>query len=100
MKNLFLATAITAAAFFAIESTAQEEKTDPCADLYSLATEIMTARQNNVPMPGLMAIMSGQPALEAIVRDAYSHPAYSVKDNKQDAVNDFANDIANACYAQ
>lgn len=95
MKNLILATALTAAGFFAVEATADEPV--DCQQIEMLAAKIMEARQNNASMSTLMGI-GDHAAIQALVMMAYDEPAYTTAGYKRTAVAEFANEVARLCY--
>ena len=65
------------------EITAEEE--DYCRDLANSALIIMEKRQEGVSQSEMISRALGQPALEKIVRHAYSEQRYSDQSQKDEA---------------
>jgi hypothetical protein len=93
--------AAVAALFFAPPTFAQTEG-DPCSQYGYAARATMTARQNEMPIDSLMALANDAAAagehIRQLVLDPYSEPAYQTPENKQQAIDAFANAAMLACY--
>lgn len=94
MKLLTTATII----LLALTGTAKAETNDVCPLFYQVASVIMEARQEGVPMPKMMDIFKeNAPAIE-LIKIAYSKSRYHTKSVQRDVINNFANEVAVACY--
>ena len=71
-----------------------------CETLHSISTSIMTARQNSTAMTEVMKLTNGIEAVEQLVIIAYQQPRYSVEENRQNAISEFANDVYVACLVE
>lgn len=71
-----------------------------CGARHSLATSVMDSRQIGVPMPEVMAIAEGLPAMENMAMEAYSKPRMRYEANKQDVITDFANAVYLTCLEE
>lgn len=76
-----------------------------CVEFGDLAENIMTARQNNLPMSQLMAIADdagpeGAELMRAVVIYAYQQPIFSTDRFKREAIATFRNEAELACYGQ
>ena len=78
-----------------------------CVEIESIARDVMTAHQNDLPMSKVMGIVQNSladvPVLAMVGRqltiDAYSTPSYMGAEMQQKAIDDFANDRADDCYS-
>lgn len=93
MKKILLATTLTLSTF------AANAETTYCEELEKLSRTIMTKRQENVPMVDMIKIVGNVEAAKLITMDAYERPRFSVADNKQNAINDFANEWFMVCLS-
>ena len=84
-------------------STPQLSDTQVCSMFSGLAKQMMTARQNGASMEEMMEVAtnSGNDAVnqitKAMVIEAYEIPRFSLPENKQNAINDFADHIYLTC---
>ena len=99
--TISLTTGVTAHAGDSAEK--QHLVQEVCAIAYDAAEMIMRQRQNNAPMPRLLASFnkSDDPdwneSMTAIVTSAYKVPRFSVESNQMSAVRDFANKLYLDC---
>lgn len=70
---------------------------EKCKGVSEVAKSIMEARQGGAPMSKLMDIAAENGIMQAMVRDAYSVPHYSVEANKNRAAADFSNEQYAMC---
>lgn len=83
---------------------AQAKDASFCEQTTELATAIMKARQNGVPMIDLIKLSEETAAgtemqnlIKLMVTEAYKKRAYSHKENQDRAVVEFANEYTLAC---
>tara|TARA_Y100000768_G_C23933923_1_gene661608 strand:+ start:464 stop:784 length:321 start_codon:yes stop_codon:yes gene_type:complete len=80
-----------------------EEAMNLCSSFRDMAETIMTNRQNNLSMSGMMEIAMEQDdsvkdIAMTIIVEAFEQPAYSSESNKQNAVAEFSNNVYLECY--
>ena len=92
MKYLIVAALLT----LSTSAIAEEAKMVTCEEIERLSRAIMDARQAGVALVKVTEVMKGS-ALKPIVIDAYTRPLWSVDENKERAVNEFANSIYLIC---
>lgn len=75
-----------------------------CPSLGDAAAAIMTSRQNEIPMSNVMKTVlsaipdESAPVFRSIIMMAYDQPSYRTPDNRKRAIDEFRNEIENACY--
>lgn len=100
MTTVMKSLAAGAAFIMAVEATADEPTPHEfCSTMSDFAEEMMTSRQENLPMKTVMGIVEGHPHLEVIVRRAYRMPLMRHEDNKQRVITEFASDEYGICYS-
>lgn len=72
---------------------------DPCVAMSEMAGAIMLNRQKGVAMTRMMQIADDDELVRGIVIMAYEEPRYETDRNQANAVLDFRNLIAHACYS-
>lgn len=82
----------------ATPSIAQETK-DPCIIWGELAATIMELRQEGVNMGSAMGVTDNELARMLVIA-AYETPRFSTEDYKQQAIQDFANEVMTICYKE
>lgn len=100
MKKLIAATAITLVACAPAVAEEEVSAAEWCGSLHGLATDVMASRQSGVPMPEVMAIAEGLPAMESMTMVAFNRPRMRVEANKQAMITDFANDVYRICLEE
>ena len=85
MKTLILLAALTAADH------------EICTSISNHAGQIMTARQNGVPMSKLIEVVNGDEMSIGMIRFSYSVPLYAGKKNKQREINKFRDEEHARC---
>ncbi len=107
LKSIKIATAmiLTSSVLSAVSSESDAEirakykEMTACEQIHFAAKKIMEMRQNNAPMHVLMNSMGKQEFVKKMIIDAYeSTSAFSTKEFKQDAIEEFANKYALECY--
>lgn len=96
MKNFIIAALITVFPFAA----SSQDLT--CADFGQLAENIMTARQNGVPLSQLMELLGELRSIELfekLVMEAYEQPRYSTKAVQNSTIEDYRNLWELGCYS-
>lgn len=83
---------------FAIAMMPQIALADICKDYGDRAEEIMTLRQNNDAMSGVIARVGHNALLKELVMAAYAHPLMQVAENKKEMISEFRNDREYLCY--
>lgn len=68
-----------------------------CKSLGELAYGIMELRQEGLPMSMVMGI-SEDKLVQGMVMDAYNRPRFSTDSYKQEAMENFRNDVEALCY--
>ena len=68
-----------------------------CAGYSKLAKTIMELRQDNISMPDMYNALKDSELSIEMLKAAFKVPLYSTEDYKQNAVNEFANDVFLAC---
>lgn len=94
MRTLILAAAITALSFTA---NAEDTKQSQCAEIASLAGNIMTLRQVGKPMAEVYKIANGSKLIEAMAVQAYETPRFSTKQAKDEYIGKFKDTWFLAC---
>lgn len=97
MKTVFAAAAIALTACAPVVADEEVSTAEWCGAMHGLAEEVMTSRQIGVPMPDVMAVADGLPAMERMTMVAYDMPRMSVEGNQNDMIADFANDVYREC---
>jgi len=84
-------------------ASSSPEQIEFCGVLEKLATKVMTARQNAMPMSSSMEVFSGNTAIDemgrAMIKDAYAEPHWQSYKLKQITINNFATKWAGICYS-
>jgi len=96
MMNTIKAT-LAAMALWVTPVLAQEE--DPCIIWGELAATIMELRQGGVNMGTAMNATDNELARMLLIA-AYETPRFSTEGYKQQAIEDFANEVMMACYKE
>ena len=100
MKKLLIVLVIVLcfAGVGAAEKTETKElPMDQCAKISELAGQIMKFRQSNAPMTDVVNIFpAGSPWIEIVIK-AYEKPRMSVKENQQNMIQDFQNQLYLEC---
>jgi hypothetical protein len=106
MKTMFAAIALTVA--LPLQPALADD--DPCQTLYTFAETVMSARQSGVSMPKLMesirettsegsdTALAARNIMTMMLKEAYDRPRWGTDGRKQEAIQDFANETAAACY--
>ncbi len=95
IKILTIATLALTATF------AQADERLTCEEFGTIATDIMTARQNNANIMNVMKIYDDHqdaPKIKALVALSYQKKAYKTAIYQQREISDFANSMMLACY--
>ena len=100
MKKLIAATAIALAACAPAVAEEEVSTAEWCGTLHGLAEQVMSARQSGVPMPEVMTIAEGSPAMESMTMAAYDEPRYTTESVQQRVIVDFANDVYRICLEE
>ena len=80
----------------ATEVTATEKPKLDCMNIYHLAESIMAVRQGGETLPSLME--KAETSLqEKLIEQAYTHPLYEIAENKDKAINAFAEEAYSSC---
>lgn len=80
----------------ATEVTATEKPKLDCMNIYHLAESIMAVRQSGETLPRLME--KAETSLqEGLIEQAYTHPLYEIVENKDKAINAFAEEAYSGC---
>lgn len=80
----------------ATEVTATEKPKLDCMNIYHLAESIMAVRQSGETLPALME--KAETSLqEKLIEQAYTHPLYEIAENKDKAINAFAEEAYSSC---
>ena len=80
----------------ATEVTATEKTKLDCMNIYHLAESIMAVRQSGETLPSLME--KAETSLqEKLIEQAYTHPLYEIAENKDKAINAFAEEAYSGC---
>ena len=80
----------------ATEVTATEKPKLDCMNIYHLAESIMAVRQSGETLPTLME--KAETSLqEKLIEQAYTHPLYEIAENKDKAINAFAEEAYSSC---
>lgn len=102
MRKLLLAAFLLAISFTTQSATDGSGKY--CKNLYQLAENIMSFRQDGVSVVKQMELIeSTKPSkdfkglMEMIVEEAYKKPKFSSEEYKTEAITEFANDIYIQC---
>lgn len=84
-----------------------QEKEEVCSNLSSLAGDIMKLRQFNVPIIELKKTIianenvsnekEGIELIDSMINMAYTHPRFSSKENQQNEIVDFQNEVYLYC---
>lgn len=104
MIKLALASALLLVPVQASGQTSGQDLTgDLCPSIENMATSIMTARQDGVPMSAVMAkTKTDVPSLTEILRkmvmDAYQRGQYQTPSVRKQAIDDFVIAWTTACY--
>jgi len=81
-----------------------DAKDELCPVIANIATSIMTAHQNGVPLSTMMFLINQEPDGVAkdltisLILSAYSTPLYNNESIKNQAITAFGNGAATACY--
>jgi len=89
MKKLFI---------IAMIAVAPVSAKDRCESVHSISETSMKLRQNNFPMPKLMAMAGDNESAKSIVSMAYEYPVWTTKETKLKAIKEFGNEMASKCY--
>lgn len=80
----------------ATEVTATEKPKLDCMNIYRLAESIMSARQSGLTLPEVLG--AAETTLqEGMIGEAYTHPLYEIAENKNKAINAFAEEAYSGC---
>ena len=80
----------------ATEVIATEKPKLDCMNIYHLAESIMAVRQSGETLPTLME--KAETSLqEGLIEQAYTHPLYEIAENKDKAINAFAEEAYSSC---
>ena len=78
------------------EVTATEKPKLDCMNIYRLAESIMSARQSGLTLPEVLG--AAETTLqEGMIGEAYTHPLYEIAENKDKAINAFAEEAYSGC---
>ena len=79
----------------AVAAAPSAEKLKHCTEVGQIASTVMSSRQKEVSMAKLMAIKTGDTALDNLVssmtEDAYAQSAFRSPENQERAKNEFEN---------
>lgn len=89
--------AITAALLISGATLEAHAQYSECQSAERLATVIMEARQNGVPMSGLMEIAGDNGLVQEMVLEAYRTPSYTTHSVQQRVIRDFADKYYRIC---
>lgn len=99
MKVLLAVSLMVAAGSVSAElSAARVEHLRSCNKISEAAAAIMGLRQSGTPMAEVMSFAADDPALEAMVIEAYSRPAGASKAEQDRATNEFRDKAYLDCY--
>lgn len=100
MKTSFLWAALLLTAS-AVASDGVDREGKFCRTISNMATEIMKARQNGVPMADVMELVPNPSPIaklgKSLVISAYERRRYSSAEMRQESVVDFANEVYLSC---
>ena len=100
MIKKLLATAVMAIYVTSAQAATVE---DLCPAIGEIAENIMTARQNNMPMSEVMAIVAQGEAIAGLAREmviiAYDKPKFDLPDYQSRSISSFRNDMESVCYS-
>lgn len=95
MKKLLLGLLLLSSSVIAVEEKKETDK-ELCENLSKLAKEVMISRQAGVPMSKLIDIVDKDFAF--IIVRAYEQPKFSLQDYKDNAANEYADEVYLLCY--
>ncbi|WP_217522030.1 hypothetical protein [Vibrio metschnikovii] len=112
MKNLTIVL-LTSALVIPLNVSANKIKSEQCPVIYNAGLAIMEWRQNGVTiveaMESLEDLNKGNNTspehmliykiFKSLIIDAYRLPTFTSEANKEKAIEDFANNVANSCYS-
>ena len=91
-------TTMAAMALWVTPLMAQDAQ-DPCIIWGELAATIMELRQEGVNMGSAMSVTDNELARMLVIA-AYDTPRFSTESYKQQAIQDFANEVMMVCYKE
>ena len=99
MKKIIIAAIMS----LTISTTANAETvTETCVEIALLGEGVMMARQEGKSLTAMVAFMEenlpGVDFARQMVLDAYEVPRFNTEENKQRAVEDFANEMSRMCF--
>ncbi|WP_143748343.1 hypothetical protein [Mesorhizobium carmichaelinearum] len=104
--NIFRVAAFVAGTLSLVSPTKADILTENCTAIGELARNIMQKRQTGTDMSEMMAVVDKfdkDPNLKDLARQmvilAYQMPLFSVEENKQQTISEFANNIQVRCYS-
>ena len=89
---------ITAALLIGGATLEAHADADTCQAIERIATAVMEARQNGVPMSQLMGVADDNSVMQDMVIEAYNHPAYRTRDVKNRTIRNFADRQYRLCF--
>lgn len=82
------------------QTFAVEDDFDLCDQWSTLASSVMKSRQAEVSISKLINLAKGQKPIIEVVKMAYKRPAYSVEENQEREIKQFANEVYMICLEE
>ncbi len=109
MKKAIILTFAGIATISSPAMAGEADVTGACNSIGEFSRTIMTGRQHGAPIAKMMAILAGlklppetefpyRKTMKAIILAAYKEPHFTMDPYRQNAINDFVDNVERTCY--